>query len=98
MSSMKLREIEHTKIACARKFFHEISQRITEDQVKYEVVTDYGKLMDVVGLSSAVPKNLTEVRFLACAQPPSRPVPVQPLWLRGSCRPGSRNESARQGR
>ena len=49
MSSMKLREIEKTKIECARKFFDEISRRITEDRVKYDVVTDYAKLMDVVG-------------------------------------------------
>lgn len=49
MSSMKLREIEKTKIECARKFFDEISQQITQDKVKYDVVTDYAKLMDVVG-------------------------------------------------
>ena len=49
MSSMKLREIENTKIECARKFFNEISEQITEDRVKYDVVTDYAKLMDVVG-------------------------------------------------
>lgn len=49
MSSMKLREIEQTKIDCARKFFDEISQQITDDEVKYDVVTDYAKLMDVVG-------------------------------------------------
>jgi len=48
MSSMKLREIEKTKIECARKFFREISQKITHDRVKYDVVTDYAKLMDVV--------------------------------------------------
>ncbi len=49
MSSMKLREIENTKIACARKFFDEIGRRITEDQVKFDVVTSYEKLMDIVG-------------------------------------------------
>ncbi|MCF7994961.1 MAG: DEAD/DEAH box helicase family protein [Chromatiaceae bacterium] len=49
MSSMKLREIEQTKIACARKFFDEIGQRISKDKVKYDVVTDYAKLLDVVG-------------------------------------------------
>lgn len=54
MSSMKLREIEKTKIECARKFFDEISQRITEDRVKYDVVTDYAKLMDVVGRAANV--------------------------------------------
>lgn len=49
MSTMKLREIEKTKIECARKFFAKISQRITQDRVKYDVVTDYAKLMDIVG-------------------------------------------------
>lgn len=49
MSSMKLREIEKTKIDCARKFFDEIGQQITEDKVKYDVVTGYDKLMDIVG-------------------------------------------------
>ena len=53
MSSMKLREIENTKIACARKFFHEIGRRVTEDQVKYDVVTSYEKLMDIVGRAAA---------------------------------------------
>jgi len=48
MSSMKLREIENTKIACARKFFDEIGQRVSEDRVKYGVVTSYEKLMDIV--------------------------------------------------
>ena len=49
MSSMKLREIEKTKIECARKFFNEISTSVTADRVKYDVVTDYAKLMDVIG-------------------------------------------------
>jgi len=49
MSTMKLREIEKTKIECARKFFDEISRKISQDKVKYEVVTDYAKLMDIVG-------------------------------------------------
>jgi type III restriction enzyme len=48
MSSMKLREIENTKIACARKFFDEIEQRVSDDRVKYDVVTSYEKLMDIV--------------------------------------------------
>jgi hypothetical protein len=47
-ASMKLREIERTKIECARKFFDEISKRVDEDRVKYDVVTDYAKLMDIV--------------------------------------------------
>jgi type III restriction enzyme len=49
MSTMKLREIEKTKIESARKFFDELSERITTDRVKYDVVTDYSKLMDLVG-------------------------------------------------
>jgi len=52
MSSMKLREIERTKIECARKFFNEISSRVTKDRVKYDVVTDYAKLMNIVGLTA----------------------------------------------
>ncbi len=49
MSTMKLRGIEKTKIECARKFFAEISQKISQDKVKYDVVTDYAELMDIVG-------------------------------------------------
>jgi type III restriction enzyme len=48
MSSMKLREIEKTKIECARKFFEEINQQIETEKVKYDVVTDYAELMDLV--------------------------------------------------
>lgn len=44
MSSMELREVEKSKIACAKKFFCEISA----EQVKYDVVDSYGKLMDLV--------------------------------------------------
>jgi type III restriction enzyme len=44
MSSMDLRKIEECKIQCARKFF----AKITSDQVKYDVIDSYGKLMDVV--------------------------------------------------
>lgn len=54
MSSMKLRGIEERKIECARKFFSEINENIADNKVKYDVVTDYGKLMDVVGLKSAL--------------------------------------------
>jgi type III restriction enzyme len=48
MSSMKLRQIEHTKIKCARKFFAEINENIDADKVKYDVVTNYGRLMEIV--------------------------------------------------
>ena len=44
MSSMDLRKIEESKIECARKFF----AKITSDQVKYDVVDSYGKLMEIV--------------------------------------------------
>lgn len=44
MSSMELRKIEEYKIDCARKFFI----GITTDQVKYDVVSDYAKLMSIV--------------------------------------------------
>ena len=49
MSSMELRAIEHTKIECARKFFEEINRKIESEHVKYDVVSSYGKLMEIVG-------------------------------------------------
>ena len=53
MSSMKLRGIEEAKIKCARKFFEQISKRFTEDRIQYGVVTDYGRLMDLVGRTAS---------------------------------------------
>ncbi len=44
MSSMELRKIEECKIECAKKFF----EKITSSQVRYDVVNDYGKLMELV--------------------------------------------------
>ena len=44
MTSMELRKIEESKIKCARKFF----AKITSDQVKYDMVNSYSKLMDLV--------------------------------------------------
>jgi len=44
MSSMELRKIEECKVDCARKFF----AGIATDQVKYDVVSDYAKLMNIV--------------------------------------------------
>ena len=49
MSSMELREIETIKIECARKFFDEINRKINPDNVKYDVVNSYSKLMEIVG-------------------------------------------------
>ncbi|MDC1502486.1 DEAD/DEAH box helicase family protein [Gammaproteobacteria bacterium] len=48
LSSMQLRGIEKIKIACAKKYFSEISKKIIDNQVKYDVITDYGKLLDIV--------------------------------------------------
>jgi type III restriction enzyme len=48
MSSMELREIEKTKIRCARKFFDEMNRRYAPENVKYDVVDSFGKLMEVV--------------------------------------------------
>ena len=48
MSSMQLRELEKTKIECARKFFKEINKAIEKDKVKYDVIKDYNTLMDLV--------------------------------------------------
>jgi type III restriction enzyme len=44
MSSLELREIEKARISCAKKFFAKISS----DQVKYDMVNDYGALMNLV--------------------------------------------------
>jgi type III restriction enzyme len=44
MSSMDLRKIEEAKINCARKFFG----KIATNQVTYDVVDSYGKLMELV--------------------------------------------------
>lgn len=44
MSSMEMREIEKSKIKCATKFF----AKITSDQVKYAMVDNYSKLMELV--------------------------------------------------
>ena len=50
MSTLELREIEKTKIECARKFFEEINRKINPEKVKYDVVTNFGKLMEIVGV------------------------------------------------
>lgn len=48
LSSMELRAIEHSKIACARKFFTRLNQTIAPENVQYSVVDSYGKLMELV--------------------------------------------------
>ncbi|MDD3954177.1 MAG: DEAD/DEAH box helicase family protein [Lentisphaeria bacterium] len=52
MSSMELRAIEQSKIECARKFFAQVNRKINPEQVTYDVVTSYGKLMEIVGKNS----------------------------------------------
>jgi type III restriction enzyme len=44
MSSLELREMEKSKIQCARKFF----AKIADDEVKYDVIDGYDKLMELV--------------------------------------------------
>lgn len=46
LSSLELRQIEKSKIECAKKFF----LKITSDQVSYDVVDSYDKLIDIVKL------------------------------------------------
>lgn len=48
MSSMELREIEKTKIRCARKFFDEINRRYAPENIKYDVVDSFGRLIEIV--------------------------------------------------
>lgn len=49
LSSMQLRAIEDAKISCARKFFEKLNEQVTNDKVKYDVVTDYEQLRQLVG-------------------------------------------------
>jgi len=48
LSSMQLKGIENAKIECARKFFAELARK-EDEAVAYDVVTDYGQLMQFVG-------------------------------------------------
>ena len=48
MSSMELREIERTKIQCARKFFDKINQHAGAAHISYEVVDSFDRLMELV--------------------------------------------------
>jgi type III restriction enzyme len=51
LSSMQLREVEKSKIECARKFFSEISAKADGGGVRYDVVTDYATLRALVSAS-----------------------------------------------
>ena len=49
MSSMELREVEQTKIECARRFFKDVlNKKNINYPVKYDVVDSYDKLMEIV--------------------------------------------------
>jgi type III restriction enzyme len=48
MSTMDLRPMEATKIECARKFFAEVNKRYAPENVKYDVVNSFEKLMQIV--------------------------------------------------
>ena len=48
MSTMDLRPLEATKIECARKFFAEVNKTYAPENVKYDVVNSFEKLMEIV--------------------------------------------------
>ena len=47
LSSLQLKGVENAKIDCARKFFHALNEK-HDQSVKYDVVTDYAELMQLV--------------------------------------------------
>ncbi|MDQ1250490.1 MAG: type restriction enzyme [Actinomycetota bacterium] len=49
--SMQLKGIEDAKIECARRFFASLAEK-NDEAVTYDVVTDYGQLMQLVGPKS----------------------------------------------
>ncbi|WP_420452364.1 type III restriction-modification system endonuclease [Ilumatobacter sp.] len=51
LESLQLKGVENAKIECARKFFATLGES-DERAVKYNVVTDYGELMQLVGSAS----------------------------------------------
>ena len=48
MSSLALRDIERSKIECARKFFAKLAEASAMPNVRYDVVDSYSKLMELV--------------------------------------------------
>ena len=48
LQSLELRGTEKTKIECARKFFAELARHANDQPVRYDVVTTYDELMDIV--------------------------------------------------
>ena len=53
MSSLGLWGIEGKKIDWARKFFKKLENTGFGEKIKYEVITDYDKLMSAVGKPAA---------------------------------------------
>jgi len=49
LSSLQLREVEKSKIECARRFFASLNEKAGTEQVTYDVVTSYGELRQLVG-------------------------------------------------
>ena len=52
LSSLQLREVEKSKIECARRFFTRLNEKAGSEQVTYGVVTSYGELRQLVGAAS----------------------------------------------
>lgn len=48
LSSLELRGAEKAKIECARKLFEKLNNEAGNPGIKYDVVTDYAKLMQIV--------------------------------------------------
>ncbi len=48
MSTLNLREIEKAKIDCARKFFRSINNPASHGKVKYDVIDNFDRLMEIV--------------------------------------------------
>lgn len=48
MSTMQLRKIEERKIDCARKFFETLNLKAGPEKVKYDVVTSFSRLVEIV--------------------------------------------------
>lgn len=48
MSSLELREIEKTKIECAKRFFDSLNLVNQGENIKYDMIDSYEKLMDLV--------------------------------------------------
>jgi type III restriction enzyme len=51
MSSMDLRPLEKSKIDCAHKFFDAINHKFSPQEVAYNKVDSFGKLMELVKAS-----------------------------------------------